>query len=325
MTWDAGAVFDTLGRLIARSPRITIAVWAVLTAVCFALAVVGVGGESLFERLSTGAPAVPGSESSEADAILTDNATGGPSLALAVADVDPADPELAPAVAGVRADLLAVPGVASVIDPFVVPEGVASPAAAPLLAADGGGFLMVVELEQDLAPEAEDEALTLVEEHLRAVPEEIAGAAPGATAQVGGTSLIVEEITSQVEKDLATGETVALPIALLVMILVFGGFMAAAMPMAGALASIAGGLGSVYALSHWLDMDASVVNVVTILGLGLSIDYGLLIVSRFREELHALVDVDDGAAVRRRRGDGAVETALRRTCGPRAAPSPSRP
>ena len=313
LTWDAGAVFDTLGRLIARSPRITIAVWAVLTAVCFALAVVGVGGESLFERLSTGAPAVPGSESSEADAILTDNATGGPSLALAVADVDPADPELAPAVAGVRADLLAVPGVASVIDPFVVPEGVASPAAAPLLAADGGGFLMVVELEQDLAPEAEDEALTLVEEHLRAVPEEIAGAAPGATAQVGGTSLIVEEITSQVEKDLATGETVALPIALLVMILVFGGFMAAAMPMAGALASIAGGLGSVYALSHWLDMDASVVNVVTILGLGLSIDYGLLIVSRFREELHALVDVDGGAAVRRRRGDGAVETALRRT------------
>ncbi len=69
--------------------------------------------------------------------------------------------------------------------------------------------------------------------------------------------------------------------------------------------------GIVLVLSHWLEMDASVVNVVTVLGLGLSIDYGLLIVSRFREELHALVDEDDGTRGpapprRRRRADGAA-------------------
>ncbi len=102
------------------------------------------------------------------------------------------------------------------------------------------------------------------------------------------------------------------------------------MPLAGAIASVAGGLGIVLGLSYWLEMDASVVNVVTVLGLGLSIDYGLLIVSRFREELHALVDADDGQAVRRRRGDGAVRSpcarhhAHGRTHGRRSRRSRSR-
>ena len=306
-------VFDTLGRVAARSPKILILVWTAITAACFAVAVVGVGGESLFERLSTGNPSVPGSESYEAEQIFEANTQQGEGLTLAVEGVDPADPALAEPVAAAREDIARVDGVESVIDPFVVPGGPANPAAAPLLAQNGEGFLVVVQLEPDLGEAAEEAALADVEELLRELPEVLIDVAPGATGQVGGTSLIVEEITSQVEEDLTTGEAIALPIALLVMVMVFGGFIAAAMPMAGALASIAGGLGSVYVLSHWLDMDASVVNVVTILGLGLSIDYGLLIVSRFREELHAIVDVDQGSSVRRRRGDGAVETALRRT------------
>ena len=97
------------------------------------------------------------------------------------------------------------------------------------------------------------------------------------------------------------------------MVLVFGGFLAASMPMAGAIASISGGLAALLAFSYVIDLDSSVVNIVTVLGLGLSIDYGLLIVSRFREELHRLVDEDDGRASRRRRGDGAVLTAIERT------------
>lgn len=307
------SVFDSLGRAVARAPRRFVLVWVALTAACAALALYGVSGETLFERLTTGNPTVPGSESQQAEEILAEVTTSGASLTLVVEGAPPA-PELAEPVAEARADLGGIIGVAGVIDPFVLPEGPASPAAAPLVAQDGDGFLVVVDLEPELAPQDEDEALAAVEERLRAVPADLADAgATGATGQVGGTSLIVEEITEQVEEDLTTGEAIALPVALLVMILVFGGFMAASMPMAGAIASIAGGLGSVYGLSHWLEMDSSVVNVVTILGLGLSIDYGLLIVSRFREELHALVDADGGAAVRTRRGDGAVEAALRRT------------
>ncbi len=306
-------MFDTLGRAVARAPKRMIAVWAAFAAACVALALAGVGGETLFERLTTGAPSVPESESEVGRELIAEHSAAGATLTLAVRGVDVTRTDVSRPVAAARAELLAIEAVASVIDPYVVPDGPDSPAAAPLVAADGDGFLVVVDLDQGLTDEVEAAALGDVELILRDLPEHLRAIEPDATGQVGGISLIVTEITSQVEEDLITGEVIALPVALLIMVMVFGGFMAAAMPMAGALASIAGGVGSVFVLSHVMEMDASVVNVVTVLGLGLSIDYGLLIVSRFREELTRLVADDAGESVRRRRGDGAVEAALRTT------------
>ena len=306
-------VFARVGRAVAHHPRLTVVAWLLFAVLGYGLAVLGVHGENLFERLSTGAPGVPGSESSEAFAILDEADDSGPSLTLVLDNVDPADPEVATALAPARDDLVAIDGVVSVIDPLALPDGAANPAAAPLVAQDGDGFLVVVELAPDL-PEAEQEvALDEVETRLLEIPADLEDVAPGVTGIVGGTTLIVEAITDQVETDLRTGETIALPIALLIMILVFGGFLAAGMPMVGAVASIAGGLAALLGFSYVLDLDSSVVNIVTVLGLGLSIDWGLLMVSRFREELHRLVDDDGGAGSRRRRGDGAVLTAIERT------------
>ncbi len=287
--------------------------WVVLAVAAYLVAGLGVAGQTVFDRLTTGAPGVPGSESDAADAILSSTAQGGASLTLALSGVDPATPAVADALAPERTKLAAVNGVASVIDPLVLPGGVANPAAVPLVAQDKKGFLVVVELKPDVTGDAKTTALHQVEDLLREVPSALRPAAPQVTGVVGGTPLIVDAITGQVEKDLRTGEAIALPVALLVMVLVFGGFLAAAMPMAGALASIAGGLAAVLGLSYVMTVDASVVNVVTVLGLGLSIDYGLLVVSRFREELHRLTDADGGNGSRRRRGDGAVAEAVERT------------
>ncbi|WP_448060682.1 MMPL family transporter [Cellulomonas hominis] len=306
-------VFESLGRTVARHPRLTIVVWLVVAALGLALALVGVGGENLFDRLTTGAPSVPGSDSKTASDIL-DGDDAGASLTLAVQGADPTTAGLSDALAPARGDLTAIAGVASVIDPLQLPDGAANPAAAPLLAEDGDGFLLVVELEPGLGEDQQDAALDAVADRLEQVPADLADVVPGATGLVGGTSLIVDTITDQVEQDLTTGETIALPVALFIMVLVFGGFLAAAMPLVGAIASIAGGLGALLGFSYLMDLESSVVNVVTILGLGLSIDYGLLIVSRFREELHHLLD-DDGHGARRRRGDGAVTTAIVRTMG----------
>jgi len=306
-------VFESLGRRIARHPRRTVGVWVVLTVLGFGLAVVGVQGENLFERLTTGEPNVPGSESDVASRLLRGSSIQGAQLTLVLDGAQAGAEGVAEAMAPVHADLAAIPRVATVIDPLVLPDGPANPAAAPLLAADGNGFLVVVEVELDLGEGIRAAALHDVEQRLEQVPQDLANVAPDATGVVGGTSLIIEAITDQVEKDLTTGEAIALPIALLVMVLVFGGFLAASMPMVGAIASIAGGLGALLGFSYLIDLDSSVVNIVTILGLGLSIDYGLLIVSRFREELHRLVDDNDGAGSRRRRGDRAVTTALART------------
>jgi RND superfamily putative drug exporter len=309
-------VFESLGRAVARHPRLTLAVWAVVTVGCFLLALVGVGGQNLFDRLTTGEPVVPGSDSARASELLAETNTSGASLTLVVQDVDPATAGLADALAPARQAVAEVDGVASVIDPFVLPDGVANPAAAPLLAADGDGFLMVVELDPALSDDAAASTLRTVEQRLDAVPGALADVAPDATGLVGGTSLIVSAITDQVEQDLTTGEAIALPVALLIMVLVFGGFLAASMPLVGAIASIAGGLGALVGLSYLMDdLESSVVNVVTVLGLGLSIDYGLLIVSRFREELGRVLGDDEGRGSRRRRGDGAVLSAIVTTMG----------
>ncbi|WP_146951851.1 MMPL family transporter [Cellulomonas soli] len=306
-------VFARLGRAVAHHPRLSALVWLVLTVVSLALAVGGVHGENLFDRLTTGAPSVPGSESAVADQILADNDQVGQSLTLVVDGVPPETPGVAEALAPAREELAAIDTVAAVIDPYALPDTIENQAAAPLLAADGQGFLVVVELEPDASDAAVDAALEQVAQRLGEIPAELAVVSPGATGIVGGESLIVDAITEQVAQDLRIGETIALPIALLIMLLVFGGFLAASMPMAGALASIGCGLAALLGFSYLIDLDSSVVNVVTLLGLGLSIDYGLLIVSRFREELHRLVDDDGGSGARRRRGDGPVVEAIETT------------
>src|SRR5205085_2697114 len=84
---------------------------------------------------------------------------------------------------------------------------------------------------------------------------------------------VIDEVTEQVERDLRTGEGIALPISFAIMIIVFGGFLAALLPIAGALAAIAGAMATLLGFSYLIMLDASTVNVVTVLGLGLCIDY----------------------------------------------------
>src|SRR5690606_35058288 len=146
-----------------------------------------------------------------------------------------ADPAVAEAMQDARTPVAAVDGVVAVIDPFIVPEGPSSPAAAPLLAADGAGFLVVAELDPTLTDAETAAAADELAQALRDVPGRLQVAAPDASGLVGGSSLIEQEIVEQIERDLTTGEAFALPVALLVMVVVFGGFLAAAMPMAGAL------------------------------------------------------------------------------------------
>ena len=69
-------VFARLGRAVARRPRAAVLVWVLLAVVAYLVAGVGVTGQTVFDRLSTGAPAVPGSESDAADAILAGMSPG---------------------------------------------------------------------------------------------------------------------------------------------------------------------------------------------------------------------------------------------------------
>lgn len=313
-------MFSRLGALSARRPLPVVLVWVVLATAWLSLAVVGVGGQSLFDRLSSGEPVVPGAESDDGRRILESEQTTSESLTLLVTGLDLTDAgtvaDAARAMNTFRANALGVQGTAGVSDPFQAPDGLTDPVAAPLVSAEGDGFLVRVDLAADLTEgvrsAAHDDVLVLLQD----LPGDIGDGAEGI---VSTDDLLVEAVISQLEDDLKRGELVALPLSLLIMVVVFGGFLAAGVPLIGALASIAGGLGALFGFSYLLDLDSSVVNVVTVMGLGLSIDYGLLIVSRYREELRAAVaaelETTDGGRRRRRRerGDPAVRRALQAT------------
>jgi uncharacterized membrane protein YdfJ with MMPL/SSD domain len=298
-----------LGRVAsasARHPFRTLAAWVVIVGTAIALAVVGVTGEDLFDRLGSDGGSWSNGESQEADDLLTGN--GAETTTLLLYGLDPYDPEVAFIVAGLGDRLADIPGV-SLANPLLVPplpDGSPDPRVASLFADDGEGVLIVASASaSDVGGSTLGATLDRVVEELRDTATEVREAFPDAIAEVGSSDLLVDSIIATSESDLQRGEAVALPIALLVMLVVFGGFLAAGMPLVGAIVSIVGGLGALFGFTYLLDVNTTVVNVVTAVGLGLSIDYGLLIVSRFREEYR----LAPGERTRAHRLDAIVRTA----------------
>ncbi|QSB06233.1 MMPL family transporter [Natronoglycomyces albus] len=116
--------------------------------------------------------------------------------------------------------------------------------------------------------------------------EEVAPA-EGVTTQLGGPAAMFSEIGDTVKNDLIIAEIISLPLLLIIMVLVFGAVVAALMPMIIAGMAILGGLAITRVLTYFVDVSVFAVNVITIIGLGMSIDYCLFVLRRFREELAA--------------------------------------
>ncbi|MGV1008581.1 MAG: MMPL family transporter [Dermatophilaceae bacterium] len=280
-----------------------------MTVMAFAVAVVGVTGESLFSRLSSGNLVVPG-EAQDARQLIEAAGPQGQTVMLEVSGVDLHSSAVAKAAAQSAARISAIEGVDSSANPFVFPAGLNDPRAVALLGdgtADSGRFLLVTTLDGGL----DDEQADRVRDQVEAAYDELGQSLDGASFAVGSGRQLFHEITHQIEVDLRTGEGIALPLSFALMVVVFGGFVAAGMPIAGAIASIGGGLAALYLFSYVIDLDAAVVNVVTLLGLALCIDYGLLVVSRAREELRAISQGRPSVELT----DAQIETAIGRTVG----------
>ena len=268
-----------LGGFCYRHRRWVVLAWLGATVVLFA-----VGGR-VFPRLGveyTGSHL----ESFAGYDRLNSSAEYGPKIGVLLSGRSPTDPGVAAAVTAAVARTRALGEVARVRTPYDAP-------ATGLVATDGRAFLLTVDLKPGLDRAGRDAALSTVEAALRPL-----GPAIGARVLFGGPTLTTREETQQVKRDTEHGELIALPITLAVMVVIFAGFLAAAIPVLGAIAAVAGGLAALYLFSFHLQLDPSVPSVTTVMGLGLSIDYALLLVSRYREELAQL-------------GDG--ELAIRRT------------
>ena len=107
----------------------------------------------------------------------------------------------------------------------------------------------------------------------------------GYTFQLTGYGPITKDSAEQSEKDLQKAEIVSLPIVALVLILVFASIVAAGMPLLVAGLAIPSSLALIYLVAQQVEMSIFVLNIATMLGLALAIDYSLFIVSRYREEL----------------------------------------
>ena len=112
-------------------------------------------------------------------------------------------------------------------------------------------------------------------------------AAPGLTTRVGGAVAVGRDGDAQVARDLARAETLSLPLLLVLLVVVFGALAAAGMPLLVGGLAILGAFTTLRLLSMVTDVSVFAINLVTMLGLGLAIDYALFVVSRFREELAA--------------------------------------
>src|SRR5690606_36205402 len=121
-------------------------------------------------------------------------------------------------------------------------------------------------------------------------------AVPDVEVKVGGTNAVYTDLSAQVEKDIRRGEIIAFPVTLVLLVLVFAGLVAALMPLAGAVAAIAGSLLVLLGFTYLVDVDSNPISITTIMGLGLSIDYALLVVTRYREERGNGLDGEDAAA-----------------------------
>ncbi|GAA4240821.1 MMPL family transporter [Actinomadura meridiana] len=118
-----------------------------------------------------------------------------------------------------------------------------------------------------------------------AVRDDLTEVGGGLTAKVGGTVGTGVAINDRVSSDIARAESMAMPALLVLLVLIFGGLVSASLPLLIGGFAILGSFTALHALTYVTDVSIFAVNITTFLGLGLAIDYGLFMVTRFRDEI----------------------------------------
>lgn len=282
-------MFASLARHVRRRRWFVVAAWVVVLAAGFGF------GSQVFGRLANESGLRPDAESVQASERLRKLAGSGQEVLVLVDGRETRDPALRASVTAAAEEIERVPGVARVVDGYRAP-------ARGLVARDERAVLLRVELAADGSRQERDRAVDAVRQRAQGID------AP--TVLVGGEAPANREFQRQAQHDLEKGEAVALPVMLVLLLFIFGGrtaagrlgkvglrartrsglgavlsvVLAAGMPLVLAAVAVAGALLILLWLSSATEISSYSVNVVTMLGLGLAVDYSLLVVSRFREE-----------------------------------------
>lgn len=265
----------------------------VLVLSVIAVIVAGVVGGGVISRLQSGGFNDPGSESSKAADALVDTFDAAPADLVVIArstDGSPVDsPEVA-AAGQALADRLAAEADVSDVTSYWATQ-------APAMRSTDGTLALITG-RIDLGSE---EAQTRAGE----IADQLAGTTSDGVLEVrvGGSPVTFEEVGSTIEKDLARAESIAIPITMVLLLLVFGTLVAAGLPAIIGAISVLGSFFALWLITQVTDVSVFAINLVTALGIGLGIDYALFIVNRFREELAKGGSTDD-AVIRTVRSAG---------------------
>ncbi len=255
--------FERLGRFTVRRRWWIVAAWILLILVAIPFAPRAPGA------LSPGGFILDDLESARAKQLLQDELGAEPSafvLVYSSPTMTAGTPAWNAAIAQATRDVPTAPHVTRILSYTMAPSQVS---------ADGHTAYDIVFL--DLPPDDSPDAIPPVMDRLHDVP--------GLTVMVGGGPAFYGDVQSVTESDLRRSELISLPLAALALLLVFGSVVAAAVPLAVGGTAVLVALAGIFVVASVTPMSIFVLNLATLLGLGLGVDYSLLMTSRFREEL----------------------------------------
>ncbi|TSA21367.1 MAG: MMPL family transporter [Actinomycetales bacterium] len=271
-------MFEKLGHVLVRRRKTVLAGFIVTTIAA------GVVGSLVFARLDGGGYSDPGSDSSKAVTYLTDTfKVKDPAIIFIIdAGKNVADPAVAAEVAPIEADLRSMPEIAKTLSYW------SAGGAKQLISEDGKAAYLFI-----YGHDADSTLLSGLASNLQ---KKYDGKIGNLRIYVGGFSTFNAEINKKISSDLKFAEAISIPLTFLFLLFVFGGLIASAMPVIVAVSAILGAFLILYLISLVTGVSIFALNLVTGLGMGLGIDYSLLMVNRFREELHAGKSVEESVA-----------------------------
>ncbi|MPY52246.1 MMPL family transporter [Streptomyces acidicola] len=278
-------MFERMAELAIRRSRL------VLVVAVLAVALMGVVGAGAFDKLKGGGFDDPSSPSTRAAKVIDEKFGGETNLVLLVRSPDGHIDAPASRESGrdLVADLKKDKRLSNVVSYWETNS--------PDLRSQDGREAMVLAHVRGDTTEQRENAKEILDTYSGTYKNAL-------TVQAGGGAAVGAGLSNQVVEDLILAEAIAVPLTLVLLLIVFGSVVAALLPLVIAIIAIMGSFAQLFLFGSVTDVADTATNLTTALGLGLGIDYALLMVSRFREQLAAGVSVDD--AVR-----GTVHTAGR--------------
>jgi RND superfamily putative drug exporter len=264
-------VLQRIALLAIAAPRRIIAVALLVMVAC------GIFGIPVAKHLSAGGFQDPTSESAQATKLLVDKfGQGDMELLISVTADQSAGGAQSPAARSAGTDIVnelkASPYVADVTSAWTSPQS----AAPALVSKDGGTGLIVAGITGGESG---------AQKHAKELTDRLIHDRDGVTVRAGGEAMTYVQINAQSEKDLLTMESIAIPLSFVVLVWVFGGLISAALPLAVGGFAILGSMAVLRAITLITDVSIFALNLSVAMGLALAIDYTLLIISRYRDEL----------------------------------------